>query len=273
MTQHVEHDGCRFAYSARGVGVTALFVQGVGVQGDGWLPQVEALKGRFRCVSFDNRGMGASQPMAGVVSVERMARDALATLDSAGADDAHVVGHSLGGLVAMQLALDAPKRVRSLALFCTFASGREAAPLSWRMAWLGARSRIGTRAMRRRGFLRLVRPPGANDDESAAERLAELFGHDLADQPSVVPHQLRALRACDLRDRMAELPTVPTLIVSARHDPIAPPRVGVALHERIAGSRYVEVADASHGLPITHAQIVNSLLVDHFAAADNARRD
>ena len=57
----VEHRGCRLACSVRGEGPPVLLVQGVGVHGDGWRPQVEALAPRFRCLSFDNRGIGHSQ--------------------------------------------------------------------------------------------------------------------------------------------------------------------------------------------------------------------
>lgn len=265
----VEHRGCRLAYSVAGSGPAVLFVQGVGVQGADWRPQTADLADGYTCLSFDNRGMGRSQPVGAAITVAQMADDARAVLDAARVESAHVVGHSLGGLVALQLALDARVRVRSLALLCTFTDSRTAAPLTPRMVWLGLRARVGTRAMRRRGFLRLVLPPGATAD---ADALAELFGHDLADQPPVVAAQLRAMRAVDLMDRLKELADLPALVVTAAHDPIAPPRAGEALRDGLAGARYVEVADASHGLPITHAAQVNRLLREHLSAVESAAR-
>lgn len=259
----VEHKGCRIAYAVGGSGPAVLFIQGVGVQGAGWRPQTDELAVGHSCLWFDNRGMGRSQPVGGEVTVARMAEDALAVLDAEGISAAHVVGHSLGGLVAIQMALGARGRVRSLALLCTFTGRRTAAPLTPRMAWLGLRARVGSRSMRRRGFLRLVLPPGATADPA---ELAELFGHDLADQPPVVTAQLRAMRSVDLSDRMAELAGIPALVVTAAHDPIAPPKSGRALHAGLVCSRYVEVADASHGLPITHAHLINNLLREHFSA-------
>jgi pimeloyl-ACP methyl ester carboxylesterase len=244
-----------------------LFIQGVGVQGAGWRPQTDDLAAGYTCLTFDNRGMARSQPAGAAITVAQMADDARAVLDAERVAAAHVVGHSLGGPVALQLALDARDRVRSLALLCSFTGGRTAAPLTPRMAWLGLRARVGTRAMRRRGFLRLVLPPGATADAGA---LAALFGHDLADQPPVVGAQLRAMRAADLTDRLGELAGLPALVVAAAHDPIAPPRAGRAVVAGLAGARYVEVADASHGLPITHAGLVNGLLREHFAAAESA---
>src|SRR5262245_4624151 len=108
MSKTLEHHGCGLAYELRGGGPPVLFVQGVGVHGAGWTPQVDALAERFRCLTFDNRGMGRSLPVPATLSVEQMADDARAILDAERWDRAHVVGHSLGGLVALCLALTEP---------------------------------------------------------------------------------------------------------------------------------------------------------------------
>jgi pimeloyl-ACP methyl ester carboxylesterase len=265
MASFAERDGYRIAYECRGSGPALLFVQGVGVHGSGWLPQVEALSERYTCLTFDNRGIGRSSAVGGPISVDGMADDALAVLDAAGLAVAHVVGHSLGGLVAVFVALAARERVKSLALLCTFADGRAAAPLTLRMMWLGMRSRVGTRAMRRRGFAKLIFPPGRDGDADFA-RLADLFGHDLGDTPSVVGPQLSAMRKANALPRLKELAGIPTLVANAAHDPIAPPRVGRPLAEGIPGARYVEFPDASHGLPITHAAETNAMLRAHLDA-------
>jgi pimeloyl-ACP methyl ester carboxylesterase len=267
----VDHLGCRLAYDVRGAGPPVLFIQGVGVHGDGWLPQVESLSSSFECLSFDNRGMGRSQPGASRLTVEQMIGDTLAVMGAQGWGAAHVVGHSLGGLVALGVALSAPARVRSLSLLCTFPGGRAAAPLTLRMIWAGTRTRIGTRRMRRRGFLRLIMPSQylvGVDEEALAGRLEPLFGHDLADQPAVVDAQLRAMRAFDVTDRLGELAGTPTLVVSGAHDPIAPPPAGRTLSSGIPGARYVEYPDASHGLPIQWDERVNALLAVHLSSAE-----
>lgn len=269
MGKTLEHHGCALAYDLRGDGPPVLFVQGVGVHGAGWTPQVDALAPGFRCLTFDNRGIGRSQPAPAALTVEQMADDARAILDAERWDRVHVVGHSLGGLVALCLALTEPERVRSLALLCTFADGGTAAPLTARMCWLGMRTRVGTRRMRRRAFARLITPRGPLDPvelDALAERLAPLFGHDLGDTPPVVGRQLKAMRGYTAAARLGELRGVPTLVLGAAHDPIAPPRVCRAIADGIPGARYVELADASHGLPITHADRVNELLLEHLAA-------
>jgi pimeloyl-ACP methyl ester carboxylesterase len=271
--KRVNHRGCHLTYRVHGDGPPVLLIQGVGLHGDGWRPQVEALHSRYRCVTFDNRGMGASQPQGCAITVPQMAEDALTLLDAEGCCTAHVVGHSLGGLVAVHLALTSPRRVRSLSLLCTFARGRDATRLSAAMLWTGVRTRVGTRAQRRRAFLELVMTPrdlAKADAERAATELAPLFGHDLADHPPIEMAQLRALRAYDASERLAQLASLPTLVISAEHDRIAPPRLGQALAGAIPGARYHQIADAAHGMTIHRADEVNALLMAHFRAADVA---
>ena len=260
----VHADGCRLACRREGAGPPVIFIQGVGVHGDAWRPQVEGLASRYSCLWFDNRGVGDSQPATAHLSVERMALDTAAILDAARWENAHVVGHSLGGLVALRLALSAPQRVRSLSLLCTFARGRDAGA-SARMAWIGLRTRIGTRRMRRSAFLEIVAAPqalqGADRDRMARE-LAPVFGHDLADHPAIEMQQLAALRAADVTDELSAL-SAPTLVVSATHDPISPPAIGRALADRIRGATFEVLPDQAHGAPMFAAERINARLLAH----------
>jgi pimeloyl-ACP methyl ester carboxylesterase len=268
VEKSLEHRGCRIAYEVEGSGPPVLLIQGVGAAGGAWRPQVEGLADRYTCLWFDNRGMGRSQPAAARITVEQSAEDALALMDAEGWETAHVVGHSLGGLTALHLALSARPRVRSLSLLCTFANGSKAAPPTARMIWLGLRTRVGTRRMRRHAFLRLVLPPQAVtgvDLDALAESLAPLFGHDLGEQPPIVDQQLAAMRAYNATPRLGELAGLPTLVVNAVHDPIAPLRGGRELAAGIPGARYVELPDASHGVPLQDPGLINSLLLDHLS--------
>lgn len=270
----LEHCGCRLQYCLVGSGPPVVFIQGVAVHGNGWSPQIQALAQHYRCLSFDNRGMAGSQPVGAPFSIEQMAHDAEALMDAAGFDAAHVVGHSMGGLIALALALRAKRRVLTLSLLCTFASGRDAAPPTARMLWLGLRARIGTRRARRRAFLELILPKSvvdAGDSEELAERFRDVFGRDLADHPPIEMKQLYAMRAFDAKPRLADLASIPTLVVAGAHDPIAPPALGRQIAAAVRGACYVEMSDASHGAPIQHPERINRLLMDHFKRTD-ARR-
>ena len=272
--QTLTHDGCDLAYDLVGHGPPVLFIQGVGVQGAGWAPQTEALCPRWACLSFDNRGMGASQPLAGTLTLERMAADGLALIDAQGWRDVHVVGHSMGGHIALALAMLHPGRVRSLTLMCTSARGRDMPPVTPAFLWTSLRSRVGTRRARRHAFLEMVLPRSlraAGDRDRWAESLAPLFGHDLADTPPVAMKQIAAYRTLDARARLPELAGIPTLVVSAVEDPLSPPSLGRALSDGIPGARLVVMQDAAHGVPITHAAEINGILEEHLLGAERAR--
>lgn len=269
-TSHLDIDGCRLAYSRDGAGSPVVLIQGVGVHGHGWRPQLDALLPRHTCLWFDNRGVGESLPASRRVSVGRLADDVIALLDAQNWNAAHFIGHSLGGLIAQRVALKDPSRVRSLALLCTFARGRDAGANA-RMAWIGLRSRVGPRAMRRAAFLEILAAPGAiaaNDRQRIATDLAPLFGHDLADHSPVEMQQLSAMRAEDTTKELSQLAGIPTLVVSGAHDPIASPRLGRQIAAGIPGARYEELADQSHGAPIMAAATINRLLLAHLAGAD-----
>ena len=273
----LERDGCRLAYNVRGSGPAVLLIQGAGLHGDGWIPQVDGLAASYRCATFDNRGMGQSQPAdehltIEHLTIEQMSDDARAVMDALGWDTAHVVGHSMGGLIALDLALRVPTRVRSLSLLCTFARGRDVTkPTLW-MMWVGLRTRIGSRAQRRAAFLQMVMPPGyvsAANTEAMSLRLAPLFGHDLADQPRVVTRQLGAMSRYDASPRLGELATIPTLVVSGQLDRVARPELGRKLAAGIPRARYVEIEGAAHGVPIHSPERINDLLSRHLAAVRN----
>src|SRR4029079_19345162 len=94
-------DDVTLAYDVTGTGPAVLCVQGVGVAGSGWAPQVSALAERYRVITFDNRGIGATPRGAGPLSMEPRAGAARAILEAEGIDRCHVVGHSMGGLIGL----------------------------------------------------------------------------------------------------------------------------------------------------------------------------
>ncbi|MFO7562352.1 MAG: alpha/beta hydrolase [Enhygromyxa sp.] len=263
-------DDATIHYEVEGSGPPVLLIQGVGVIGAGWRPQIEKLRDRYTLCAFDNRGIGRSTCRSRPASVEQMSADTLALLDELGWARAHVVGHSMGGLIAEQLGLDAPSRVASLSLLCTPTSGRAAAWPSLSLMWTGLRMHIGTRPMRRRAFLEVVMPRSMlakADAEALAASLAPLFGRDLADNPPIVMQQVRAMSSHELGPRLAGLASIPTLVLCADEDPIAPPAAGRATVEQIGQARYLELADASHGVTISHPEQINAILDEHFQAA------
>ena len=124
----VIREGVRIHYDVFGEGPPVLMLMGLGVPARGWQTQVDALRSDFRLILPDNRGCGFSDAPAGPYTMEQFAADALAVLTKEGVERAHVVGISMGGMIAQRLALTAPERVQSLALLATHGGGPTSIP-------------------------------------------------------------------------------------------------------------------------------------------------
>lgn len=271
--QTLEFQGCRLAWRIDGAGPPLLMIQGVGACGTAPNPQIEILMKQYACLSFDNRGIGASQPVGRPLTVSQMAADALALIDKAGWRSAHVVGHSLGGLIALQLALNAKSRVRSLSLMCSFARGADATRMTTDLLWISIRLRLGSKRLRREAFMELVLPPGQakSPPPGLAERIGKILGHDVAEMPPITSQQVKAMRSHDVTRRLGELAGIPTLVINGDKDMIARPSSGRAIAAGIQGARYIEIPGASHAFPILQPERCASLVLEHLADAERRR--
>lgn len=117
------------AWERHGAGAPLVLIHGLGYARWGWEPVLPGLAETFEVLLFDNRGIGASDAPPGPYTVADMAADAIGVLDAAGVERAHVVGTSLGGMVAQELALTNPERVDRLVLACTTPGGPRAYPM------------------------------------------------------------------------------------------------------------------------------------------------
>ena len=106
-----------------------LLIHGLGYARWGWEPVLPELAEQFDVILFDNRGIGESDAPPGPYTVAEMADDAVRVLDEAGVERAHVLGTSLGGMIAQELALSHPERVDRLVLACTTPGGPNAHPM------------------------------------------------------------------------------------------------------------------------------------------------
>jgi pimeloyl-ACP methyl ester carboxylesterase len=232
-TLAAQASGIRIAWERRGAGPPLLLIHGLGYARRGWEPVVDALAEEHEVVLFDNRGIGESDAPAGPYSVRMLAEDAVSVLDAAGIERAHVLGTSLGGMVAVQLALDWPERVDRLVLACTTSGGEGAAPMPEQTVRLIQESPGLPREVAMRRGVENALAQGA--DAATIERIME---HRLATaQPlSAWLSQAAAGMSFDVWNRVGEV-TAPTLVVTGDLDVVVDPRNSELLAQRIPGAR------------------------------------
>src|SRR5829696_2519349 len=152
-TRFADNGPVRIAYEVRGHGRPLVLVQGVGIGRWGWEPVADRLARRFRVITIDNRGVGASDSPPGPFTTAAMAGDVLAVLDHAGIQRASVLGTSLGGMVAQELALAHPDRVDRLVLVATLPGGPRSRPMPLGTTYLFAAAPFLTSKLRLQQFV------------------------------------------------------------------------------------------------------------------------
>src|SRR5271169_937182 len=267
-TRYARNGTLRIAYELRGTmhrrRPWLVLIQGMGLDRLGWEPVLRKLRRRFRLVLVDNRGVGHSGRPAGSFTVADMAGDIVAVLDAAGISRSHVLGASLGGMVAQELAISHPERVDGLVLACT-APGW---PFSYPMPVASIRAiasatRMTAVAARRRHVENAVSADTVRHRPELVNRLLELQGSRPADA-DVLPAQAAAgaRYAGGLRQRRIG---ARTLVLHGGADTVVDPRNGRLLADRIPGARLVTFPELGHLLfwedPDGFAAAVRSFLL------------
>src|SRR4051794_489018 len=208
-------------WESTGEGEPVLLVMGLGLSGGAWWRTVDALSRRFRVITFDNRGVGRSRGLTPAYTTEALADDAVAVLDALEIAQANVYGLSLGGMVAQQLALRHPRRVRSLVLGATTPGGRRA-----KLADGEVMSFFQGRAQRPReeaAWASVAYNYGRRCRDEHADRIAEDIRRRLAYAFDEEAYQAQ-LMAAALHNCMSRLHRieVPALVVHGEDDRVVP---------------------------------------------------
>ena len=227
-------------WESTGEGSPLLLIQGLGYGRWGWEPIVPGLAARHRVVFFDNRGIGESDKPEGPYTAAQMAGDALQVLDEAGIERAHVLGASLGGMIAQELAVAVPERVDKLVLCCTTPGGPNAVPMpevTMRL-FVEAPSLAPEVALRR--FVE-----NALGEDPPVGLVDELFARRVANPPDQAGWQAQAAAGMGFQGVDAEIPA-PTLILAGTADNVVDYRNAELLAARIPGARVELLEGCGH---------------------------
>src|SRR3954464_13155021 len=277
VSEVVVDDGMTIHYDVFGRrdGMPLVMIQGLGTDSRGWALQRLAMGRQFRCITIDNRGVGRTGPAPEPYSLERMALDVVAVLDQEQIERAHIMGASMGGVIAQILGVLHPDRTRSLVLACTACRHHE-----WRgellqegvgerfeewveavdkggMAALGDEALqwlVGPRLRRRFGiWLNLIARVGWQ--QAPGTFIAQV--HAILDAPDELRFELEHIR-------------VPVLVITGSQDALTPLGDAEELAEFIPHARLEVISGAAHGLMAEAPNGFNEAVLRFLADVDAA---
>ena len=232
-----------------GAGAPVLLVMGLGMNATGWWRTVPILADAgLRVLAFDNRGVGRSDRAPGPYTTAEMADDAVAVLNAAGADRAHIYGISLGGMIAQEIALGHPGRVDRLVLGATTPGGARA--IAADANTLAFFQRRGQMPAEEAVWASVPYNYAARTRAEHGDLIAQDIRQRLRFPIETAPYaaQLAAALGHDAHDRLASI-AAPTLVVHGTEDVMVPPANGRLLADLIPGAQLVELAGAAHLYP------------------------
>jgi 3-oxoadipate enol-lactonase len=229
-------------YERSGSGPPLLAIMGMSGTALHWgEPFLAPLREHFDVIVYDHRGVGQSSRLEGALSIAEMAQDAAGLLGALEIDSAHVLGISMGGMIAQELALAHPERIRTLTLGCTYCGGEGSALTGPEVGQrLSEAMRSGDRRLAiRAGWEINVSPVVANDADAYASFLA--IAEERAVALPVIMAQAMAIATHDTQARLPEL-RMPTLVIHGTADEMLPVANGRLIASLIPGSR-LEILD------------------------------
>ena len=263
-------------YEEHGSGDPLLLIMGLAADSTAWMFQLPAFAERYRTIVFDNRGIGRSSKPAGPYTIGGMADDTAGLLAAIGVERAHVVGVSMGGMIAQELALRHPDRVRGLVLACTYPEPDEEIRLgrSSSIQQLGGTvgadgtAQIDLAAVDPMMIFQTLLPKVFSPSflQNQLPILMQLFGGALQWGFSIeaIMAQVDAVMSHQATDRLSSIKS-PTLVITGDADLLIPPVNSDLIASKIPGARLVKIPGGTHGFNFETPDLFNRAVLDFLA--------
>jgi len=255
----------RLHYEVHGEGEPLLLVMGLGADSLAWALQIQPFAERYQAIVFDNRDVGRSEQVEDDYEISDMADDTLGLADELGLDSFHLVGLSMGGAIAQELALAAPERVRTLTLCVTWGGdGR----------WGREQARVRTASVphvsyedRVDNLLVLTLSQELYENAEAVDYMRNVMLQHPYPQPAEA--FLRQASACGRHETCDRLPSLsmPVHVIGAEHDLLVPVWKSTELAELVPGAKLTVIERAAHGANLERAEEFNRAVLDFLASA------
>jgi pimeloyl-ACP methyl ester carboxylesterase len=260
MGEVVNVGGVRIAYEIEGDGPLVVLLQGLSMPGNMWMGLKEELVARgFRVVTPDNRGTGLSDAPYRPYWIRQMAADTAAVIDAINEGPAIVMGVSMGGMIAQELAIQHPQKVRALALVSTTCGLPFGVPISAAAIVLLLRALFAPRSMGRSDFARLLVGPAAT---GRIEEVLDFWRTAHQDRPVRARGILFQLvgAACHNAGRRLGQIAVPTVVLAGEDDFLVPPANSVTLAHRVPQADLRLIDQTGHLLALERPRALVSAL-------------
>lgn len=265
---HVDVGDTSLYYEIHGHGQPVVMIRGLGSNADHWYSQLPALAAKYRVIIFDNRGIGRSTDPGGQFSVAMMAGDTLGLLDALDLERPHILGLSMGGMIAQELAINHPGRVRGLILACTHPGGKkqvrptkDVEALFLEMVYVASPE------------AKAAASPTLFDPKNLAERpeMAREYAQVSLKHPAgaeILTKQWLAVQGHDTHDRL-DLIKAPTLVLTGDADVLIPPGNSEILARRIPGAKLAVVPGGGHQILVEQPGPCNQIILEFLQGLDS----
>ena len=266
-------------YEEHGTGDPLLLIMGLAADSQAWMFQIPDFAKQYRVIAFDNRGVGRSSKPAGPYTIHEMADDTLGLLDALKIDKAHVVGVSMGGMIAQELVLRNPERVRALVLACTYPEPDAdiERTRTFTVEQFGGSVdasggiHVDLKALNPMMFLQQLLPNVFNQSfiEKELPKLMQVFSGALQYGFSMeaILGQVGAVMTHKATDRLHAIKS-PTLVITGDADRLVPPASSDILAREIPNAKLVKISGGSHGFNFETPQLFNDAVLDFLKSAN-----
>jgi 3-oxoadipate enol-lactonase len=257
----------RIYYESRGQGPALILIRGLGSNADHWYAQVPALARHYQVITFDNRGVARSSDPGGPLSIRAMAEDTVGLLDALHISQAHVVGLSMGGMIAQEIAIRHSPRVKGLVLAVTHCGGKHQVKAAQEVTEAFQRLvDIGSEEAKMKAFSFFFAPATIRErlqvvQDYVAVSMRNPVGMD------ILKRQWDAVREHDAYDRLNRIKAL-TLVLTGAQDMLVPPANATILTERIPRSELLVIPDGGHQVLIEQPEACNRALIAFLQKVD-----
>ncbi|MBI2941769.1 MAG: alpha/beta fold hydrolase [Chloroflexi bacterium] len=250
-------NGIGISYVATGAGEPVTLIHALGLDHTMWDPQVPALARQFRAIRYDVRGHGRSEHPPGPYSLELFAEDLHGLLQAIGLESSHVIGISMGGMIAQTFALMFPDEVRSIVLAGTASEHSVEVRRAFEQRARTAEER-GIDPLADAAIARWFTAATRRGQPELVNNIAGLLRRT---DPRTYAASCRAVADLDLTERLQES-RAPALILAGAEDPVTTVDTAWLMHEHLPGSELQVIPNASHLSNLEQPDVFNRLVID-----------